>query len=82
MSTPNPTTVRRRRLVMQHDNRLTVEEAEALLHVLGPVRNTHVLVASAFRKIELCKLHAERRTAGTFGPGATADAPPPLRLTE
>lgn len=71
----------RRRLVMQHDNRLTVEEAEAVVFLLKTHLGLSPVVDSAFRKVELCLAHAKNRKPQRFGPGATADAPPPLRLS-
>lgn len=76
-------TTNRRRLVMQHDNRLTIEEADALLAVLAPLRGSSPSLASAFRKIEHCAMHAKSRTSRSFGPGASSGewSPPPLKLS-
>lgn len=72
--------VLRRHLVMQHENRLTVKEAGMLLKALEPYRAMTPDLGSAYRKIEYACEHARRREKKFFGPGATAAAPPPLKL--
>lgn len=74
------TAILRRHLVMQNENRLTVEEARLLLKAMEPFRLMSPLLGSAFRKIEHAYEFARHRESKTFGPGATAAAPPPLKL--